>query len=78
MEQRYVACFVFGILGKEEERSKCYVGNMAELKSVNHSTIAAFFIDSLHVLWPQQILYENVLIATTDAAPYMYKAMRGL
>lgn len=78
VEQRYVACFVFGILGEEVERLKCYLGNVAELKSVNHSTIAAFFNDSLHVLWPQQILYENVLIATTDAAPYMCKAMRGL
>lgn len=77
-EQRYVACFVFGILGEEEERTKCYLGNMAQLESVNHSTIAAFFNDSLTVLWPNQVLYNNVFIVATDAAPYMCKAMKGL
>ena len=51
---------------------------MTELQSVNHSTIAAFFSDLLKVLWPNQILYENVLAVTTDIAPYMCKAMRGL
>ena len=49
-EQRYVACFVFGILGEEKERPKCYLGNMAQLEPVNHSTIAASVNDSLSVL----------------------------
>ena len=35
------------------------------------STKADLFTDSLFTLWPNQILYENVLIVTTDAAPYM-------
>ena len=51
---------------------------MAQLESVNHSTIAAFFNDSLTVLWPNQVLYNNVFIVATDAAPYMCKAMKGL
>ncbi|XP_063610355.1 uncharacterized protein LOC134785688 [Penaeus indicus] len=78
VEQRFVACFVLGILGEEDERDKCYLGNMALLDAVNHSTIAAFFNESLLQLWPDQILYHNILVVTTDAAPYMLKAMRGL
>ena len=65
-------------MGVEEEQGKCYLGNLAELHVVNHSTISAFFNDSIRVLWPDQILYENILVVTTDAAPYMCKAMRAL
>ena len=78
VQRRYIACFIFGILGEEEERRKCYLANVAHLKSANHSTIAAFFNDSLKILWPRQILYGNILIVTTDAAAYMCKAMNGL
>ncbi|XP_076043866.1 uncharacterized protein LOC143026958 [Oratosquilla oratoria] len=77
-EQRYIACFVFGILGEEAERDKCYLANIAILSSVNHASIAGFFNDSLQVLWPSQIKYENVLLVCTDAAPYMIKSMNGL
>ena len=75
VEGRYVACFVLGILGIEEERSKCYVGNVAELERVNHISISAFFKNSLHLLRPEQILYNNVLLVCTDAAAYMIHAM---
>lgn len=78
VEQRYIACFVFGILGEESERDKCYLANIAILSSVNHASIAGFFNDSLQVLWPSQIKYENVLLVCTDAAPYMIKSMNGL
>ena len=78
MEQRYVASFVFGILGEECEREKCYLSNISVLSSVNHATIAAFFTDSLQVLCPSQFQYENVLLICTDAAPYMMKAINGL
>ena len=57
---------------------KCYLANVPQLKFTNHSTIAAFFNDSLKILWPRQILYGNILIVTTDAAAYMRKAMNGL
>lgn len=78
VDQRYVANFVFGILGEEEEREKSYLLNMAVLPKVNHSTVAAFFNDALSCLWPSGILYDHVLVACTDAAPYMCKAMGGL
>ena len=68
---------MFGILGKEDERDKCYLRNMALLDSVNYSTIAAFN-ESLLQFWPDQILYHNILVVITDDAPYMLKAMLGL
>ena len=70
VEQRYVACFVFGIIGVPEERAKIYLLNVASLDKVNHSTIAAFFTDSLRLLWPDDMPYENILLVTTDAAAY--------
>ena len=51
---------------------------MAFLDSANHSTIAAFLNESLLQLWPDQILYHNILFVTTDPALYMLKAMQGL
>lgn len=78
VEQRCVVNFVFGILGEEEERTKSYVVTLKTLQNVNSSSIAAFFNDTLNLLWPSGILYENVLVVCTDAAPYMCKAMKGL
>lgn len=77
--QRYVANFAFGILDdSEEERNKCYLLNISELKEVNASTIAAFYADSLHILWPDGIQYAKVLLTVTDAASYMMSAMKAL
>ena len=77
IEQRYIVCFVFRVLGVYEEKTKCYLANLEILESVNHSTIAGFFNDTLQILWPQNIQYKNVLVST-DAAPYMVKCMKSL
>jgi Protein of unknown function (DUF 659) len=77
-EQRYVANFVVGILGLEEEKDKSYLLTMEVLEVVNHSTIAAFFNNALQLLWPDSIKYDRVLLVCTDAARYMCKAMCGL
>ncbi|KAG7162105.1 hypothetical protein Hamer_G010762 [Homarus americanus] len=47
VDARCVANFVFGILGPEEETDKSYLLNLKVLDKVNHSTMAAFFTDSL-------------------------------
>ena len=78
VDQRYIACFIFGVLGVEEEREKCYLANVAVLPKVNHYTISAFFNNSLLAIWPTEIKYENVLLVCTDAAAYMIKSMAGL
>lgn len=46
-EQRYVVNFVFGILGVEEERGRCYLFSSKVLNQVNNSTIARFFDDTV-------------------------------
>lgn len=78
-EQRYIANFIFGILdGTHEEKNKCYLLNIAQLEEVNASTIAAFYADSLQLLWPSGIQYNKVLLVVTDAASYMLSAMSAL
>ena len=65
-------------MGISEKCEKTSLVNVVQLEKVNHSTNAAFFIDSLKLLWPQNTLYENILLVTTDAASYMFKTMSGL
>lgn len=50
--KRSIANFVFGILDDENERQKSYLVNLAVLEGCNASAIAAFFTDSLHLLYP--------------------------
>ena len=70
--------FDFGVLGEETEKGKCYLLNVGVLSKVNHSSVAGFFNDSLRLLWLMTVLYENILLVCTYAAPYMCKAMSGL
>lgn len=49
-EQRFVANFVFGVLGVEQERGRCYLFASAVLQAANQFTIAAFFDESLKEL----------------------------
>lgn len=77
-DQRNIFNFAFGIMGEEGEDKKCYLLNVAEFPSCNASTTAAFFNDSLSLLYPEGIEYGNILLVTTDAAPYMKAAMQGL
>ena len=65
-------------MGVDEELCKSYLANVQILDRVNHLTISAFFHDSLRCIWPQQVLYNNILIVTTDAASYMKKAINAL
>lgn len=53
-QNRYVANFLFGTMSEtdDSERGKSYLLNLAVLGEVNGSTISAFFIDSLSLLWP--------------------------
>lgn len=51
-EKRMVANFVFGILD-ETEKEKSYLLNLAHVERANSSSMAAFFTDSLQLLWPK-------------------------
>ena len=55
VDQRMVCNFIFGILDGDEkssERGKCYLLNMEVVETANASTMAAFFNNSLLLLWP--------------------------
>jgi hypothetical protein len=45
-----------------------------QLEKCNHKIIAKLFNDSMNLLWPNGVKYENVLLFLTDAAPYMVKS----
>lgn len=49
-EQRYVANFVFGILGVDDERGRSYIFSSKVLEATNKSTIAAFCDESIKEL----------------------------
>lgn len=74
-EQRFVANFVFGVLGVESERGRSYLFSSKVLTRTNSGTIATFFDETNNDL---NINKENVLLAVTDAAPYMVAAMEAL
>lgn len=71
-EQRYIANFVFGVLGQPD---RCYLFAIKQLEATNSSTVATFFDESVNALGVPR---TNVLLAATDAAPYMVCAMNGL
>lgn len=49
-EDRFVANFVFGILGDEREQGRCYLFASEVLTSVNSSTMATFFDECVNLL----------------------------
>jgi len=44
------------------------------LEIVNHSTISKHFDTALHIIWPNGIKHDNVLLFLSSAAPYIVKA----
>lgn len=74
---RYVANILVGKLTVTEYGAPHLLASKV-LERTNNSTIARFVNDSFHVLWPEEIKEEKVLIMYSDAAPYMLKAARAL
>ena len=70
---RYVANVVIGVLN-ETERNKIFLLHSEELEKCNHSTICKLFDRSMHLLWPNGVQHDKVLLFLSDAAPYMVKA----
>ena len=51
---------------------------MSFLNRVNSGTIAQLFLNSLKIIYKDDIQYNKILLVITDAAPYMKKAFRKL
>lgn len=71
-------CVCSAIVGALKAGSRSFLLNIQILDRVNHSTVAKFFNDSLTLLWPDGVRYDNVLLFLSDAAPYIVKAGFGL
>jgi len=74
---RYVANVIVGTL-EVGGPGKIFLLNSEILERANHTSIAKLLDTSLHILWPQGIKHDNILLFLSDAAPYMMKAGRGL
>lgn len=57
---------------------KTFLLHTETLEKANHTTIAKLLDKSLHLLWPQEIKYDNILLFLSDAAPHMVKAGKGI
>ena len=73
---RSIGNVVVGVLGSED--SKSFLLTTETLEKVNHSKIAQLFDKSIKLIYPDEILYENILLFVTDGASYMIKAGEGL
>lgn len=62
IEQRYVVNFVFGILGVEEERGRCYLFSSKILDKVNNGTIAKFFDETVCELGKKRAFIQIVFV----------------
>jgi hypothetical protein len=60
------------------KNTKSYLINCEVLVKCNATYIARLFNDSLKILWPDSVQYDNVLLFLTDAAPYMVSAGKSL
>jgi hypothetical protein len=70
MEVRFVANVIVGILEADYSGKQCLV-HSEQLEKTNYSTIARVFDKSIEIIGIQQ---EDVLLFTSDVAPYMIKA----
>jgi len=71
-EGRFIANVIIGTI--TDEPVKIFLLNSEELQKANHSTIFKLFDQSLNLLWPQGMKFDEVILFVSDAAPYMIKA----
>lgn len=64
-EQRFVANFMFGVLGVEKERGRSYLFSSVVMDVVNGSTMATFLDDSLkelsELIWSKPLIFLKKL-----------------
>ena len=70
-KKRKVVNLTVGALRTSEASSEKYLLNMSFVKETNSTTITQCVTDSLNILWPDGIKYNQFLLLVTDAAPYM-------
>lgn len=61
-EQRYIANFVFGILGADSEKGKSYLFAMKVLDRVDNTTVATFFDESINNLGVCRFVFFQIQV----------------
>lgn len=74
---RYIANVLVGKLNPDETKP-VFLIHSEYLDATNSQTIAKCFNNTLNILWPNEILHENVLLVVSDNAAYMTKAFNSL
>jgi len=74
---RYIANVVIGTL-ETDGPGQTFLLNSEVLTKANHSTIAQLFDNSMHLLWPEKVRHDDVLLFLSDAAPYMVKSGKSI
>jgi len=77
-EGRFVANFIVGTLEVGCPGKTFLLNCEVVLEKANLSTFAKMFNNSLSLLWPGDIQYDNVLLFVSDASPYMVKAGKSI
>lgn len=75
--RRSIANVVIGTM-EFDKPSQIFLLSCEQLDKTNSSTVAQLFTSALNLLWPDGVKYEDVLLFTSDAAPYMKKAGKVL
>ncbi|PSN52228.1 hypothetical protein C0J52_12758 [Blattella germanica] len=76
-EGRFIANIIVGALNKEQKTIP-YLLNVCELPTTNNVTVTQCVMDSLKLLWPSGIKYDQLLLFVTDAGSYMVKSGQRL
>ncbi|PSN34280.1 hypothetical protein C0J52_22127, partial [Blattella germanica] len=72
-EGRFIANIILGALNKEQKTIP-YLLNVCELPAANNVTVTQCVMDSLKLLWPFGIKYDQLLLFVTDEGSYMVKS----
>jgi len=70
---RFVANVIIGTF-ETVKPGQTFFLNYEVLPKTNNSTIAKLFDDSMHILWPEGVRHNDVLLYLSDAATYMVKS----
>ena len=76
-ESRYIANVIVGDL-RGDTPGAVYLLSCEQLQKTNNATISQLVLNSLQLLWPDGIKYNDVLLFLSDAAAYMKKAVSNL
>jgi hypothetical protein len=74
---RYIANGVIGTF-ETDGPGQAFLLNSEVLTKANQSTIVKLFDNSMHLLWPEEVRHDDVLLFLIDEVPYMVKTGKSI